>query len=195
MARCGPIYTPLHDNAAEERRRMGPDMTNANPRGPSFSSVPIVAAAAVSGLAALWMMAQISGGECTATMQLFPHPWDALTGTPWPEDPDFYGINDSPCRGWPSMLETWLSLWIPLLFVLGVTGALASRLGAAPSATRGAIAAGLAAAIAVLSLYVPELVSPSRMLIVWLGVIVIAGATGFLGGYFVVRQRSASTRT
>ena len=91
-------------------------------------------AACVYGAIALWVVAHLGGGVCTASTQIFEHPLDALTGTPWPESPVASGFDDNPCRRWPSAWVTWLTLWGPVLFVLGTTGALAARLGLTASA-------------------------------------------------------------
>lgn len=114
--------------------------------------------AVIVGFIGVYMIFVISGGACSAETKMLVDPWGALLSTPWPPDPPdapFYGIDDSPaCEPWPTLLETWLLLWLPVIGVLLASGFLAARLASGISLVRCALAGA-----ASISLYlVPKLV-------------------------------------
>ncbi|HEX5160499.1 MAG TPA: hypothetical protein VFV88_02190 [Steroidobacteraceae bacterium] len=102
-----------------------------------------MAIAALLGAAAIRVLLMIRGGPCSAAAVLMYDPIAALLSTP----PEYlashaYGLDG--CETWPSRLETWLFLWLPVLAATLVPGFLAARLARKPSITRGSIAGAAA---------------------------------------------------
>jgi hypothetical protein len=91
--------------------------------------------AVIVGFVAVTFAQGIAGGMCTAETQILEDPVGALLSRPFDLDPA--------CEDWPTMFETWLTVWLPICAALFLTGVLTAKLSTRVSPARCAVAGAI----------------------------------------------------
>jgi hypothetical protein len=147
----------------------------------------------VFGYVGVFFILYVSGGPCTAATQIFHHPIDAITGVPWPPASDLYGLDGDECSGkWPSAIQSWFSLWLPLCAIFALAGALTGRMSEGSSSIKGAITGAIVAGTPVVGylLFIFAFVRNEFQQLIWQAIVVtlsvttIGGILGFIGCHF-----------